>query len=320
VAGFLSAHERGEPVGLRTSGTSGGARLVVRSTASWVVSFPHVSALTGLDRSARVWVPGPLSATMNLFAAVHTRFVGATCLRDPDHPTHAQLTPSTLSRALDDGVPLDGVHVIVAGDRLTTALHDRASSAGAAVSHYYGAAELSFVAWGSHEGNLQPFPEVEVQVRSGLIWVRSPYLCRGYAGPDGPLRLERDGFATVGDRGTLTAGTLLVTGRGDQVILTGGATVQAADVESVLRAHATGEVAVVGVPHAGLGAVVAAVLTEEADLAGLRGVARATLDHAQRPRLWFHLRRLPLTATGKVDRVALADLLGSPDEVARRLP
>ena len=42
----------------------------------------------------------------------------------------------------------DPLVVVVAGDRLAPALADRAEAAGHTVHHYYGAAQLSFVAWG----------------------------------------------------------------------------------------------------------------------------------------------------------------------------
>lgn len=60
--------------------------------------------------------------------------------------THACLTPAGLLRALDDRVDVAGMHLVVAGDRLPQTLAGRAAAAGARVSHYYGAAELSFVA------------------------------------------------------------------------------------------------------------------------------------------------------------------------------
>ena len=51
--------------------------------ASWFDSFDTVSGLLALDAASRVWVPGPLSSTMNLFAAVHAAAVGARLAPDP---------------------------------------------------------------------------------------------------------------------------------------------------------------------------------------------------------------------------------------------
>jgi acyl-CoA synthetase (AMP-forming)/AMP-acid ligase II len=288
----------------------------VRTTASWVSSFGVVAELTSLGADARMWVPGPWSATMNLFAAVLARWVGAEVAGGPGDATHAHLTPHQLRRLLDEGVPVAGLRVTVAGDRLPASLHARAVGAGARVDHYYGAAELSFVGWGSNAERLHPFPGAEVRVRDGELWVRSPYLCQGYAGAAGPLRRDAEGFATVGDRGRLVDGLLTVTGRGDAVVTTGGATVEVADVEEVLRPVVAGEVVVLGRPHEVLGQVVAAVLTERGDHRGAWLAAQAGLDRVRRPRLWYAVPRLPLTPAGKVDRAALAGLLDDPS-VAR---
>jgi long-chain acyl-CoA synthetase len=262
-----------------------------------------------------VWLPGPLSSTMNLFAAVHARYVGAAVVDAPQGATHAHLTPALLRAALQQGTDLAGVHVVVAGDRLPRDLAARARAAGARVSHYYGAAELSFVAWGTHEEDLRPFPGVEVQVRDGVVWVRSPYLSQGYDGAGGPFTTAADGFGTVGDRGSLDGGVLTVAGRGADVVLTGGATVLVADVELGLRRAGVANVVVVGVPHRRLGSVVAAVVADAAVADQARAAARAALSSVQRPRLWFHLPNFPLTSGGKVDRAAVADLAA-----AGRLP
>jgi acyl-coenzyme A synthetase/AMP-(fatty) acid ligase len=255
---------------------------------------------------------------MNLFAAVHATALGAALVNQPAGATHAQLTPTALARALDDRLPLQGVTVVVAGDRLSPSLHRRAVSAGADVHHYYGSAELSFVAWGAHAEDLRAFPGVDVSVRAGEIWVRSPYLCTGYDGPPGPLRRAVDGYATVGDRGFLTHGRLAVAGRPDAVSV-GGATIGLAEVERVLRDAASGEVCAVGVRHGSLGQVIAVVVTVAGDHRVLRRVARSELMPAARPRLWFHLERLPETGSGKVDRAALVSLVSDGDSPARRL-
>ena len=318
VTAFLAAHARGGSVAVATSGTSGAARWVVRSTASWVSSFPAVSALAGLDATSRMWIPGPLSSTMNLFAAVQVRYLGATRAEGPDDATHAQLTPAVLDALLRDGVALDRLTLVVAGDRLPVALHDRARRSGCVVHHYYGAAELSFVAWGRHAEDLHPFPGVRVADRDGEIWVRSPYLCQGYDGSTGPLRVGPDGFASVGDRGRLHRGRLVVHGRPDAVQV-GGDTVEPHAVEALLQACAHGTVVVVPLPHGDLGHLLTVVLCSAADHPAVRQRARSALQGAHRPRRWFHLEVMPTTTAGKVDRTALADLVARGDDRLRVL-
>ena len=302
----LAAAAPDDLLAFRTAGTGGRPRTVLRTHRSWLESYPHVSELLGMSRRSRVWVPGPLTATMNLFAAAHAQGVGATLVDTPAAATHACLTPSSL-RALLAQQPqaLTGVHVVVAGDRLAPSLHEAATAAGARVSHYYGAAELSFVAWGEHAAALRPFPGVEVEARDGELWVRSPYVCEGYAEPGHVLRRDADGWTTVGDRGVVEQdGRVTVLGRAGGVT-TAGATVLEADIEHALRQVAAGEVVVVGVPHPDLGQVVAAVVTDAEDVPRLREVSRRVLAAAQQPRRWFHLQSLPLTSHGKVDRAAV---------------
>lgn len=296
----------------RTAGTAGRPRTVLRTSRSWLESYRHVSALVDMTSASTVWVPGPLSASMNLFAAAHAQWAGAEVVADPAHATHAYLTPWLLRRQFaDDPTVLSGLHLVVAGDRLSSSLRDAAVAAGARVSHYYGAAELSFVAWGDHADALRAFPGVEVAARDGELWVRSPYVCEGYAELEHVLRRDPAGWTTVGDRGEVRPATqgaegvrVTVFGR-DGGFTTGGATVLEADVEHTLRLEAAGEVAVVGVPHPDLGQVVAAVITDKDDISHLQDVSRRVLAPQQRPRRWFHLASLPLTGSGKVDKAAI---------------
>jgi long-chain acyl-CoA synthetase len=310
----LAAYRAGGRISVLTSGTTGRPRRIVRTAASWVDSFAAVSDLAGLTASSRAWVPGPLTATMNLYAATLVSHLGARLVPTPAGATHAFLTPSGLLRLLAE--PLTGayLHVVVAGDRLIPDLADRAEARGWLVSHYYGAAQLSFVAWGRDERSLRAFPQVQLRSRDGELWVASPWLCEQEITPSGvptTLRSWRDPvtgepWASVGDRGTVTQnGVVLVAGR-DGVIVTGGATVVASDVEAVLRPVARGEVYLLPQPHPRLGTLVVAVCTDHDDVNTLRRYARTTLSGAYRPRRWLHRPDPPLTAAGKVDRAALA--------------
>jgi long-chain acyl-CoA synthetase len=334
VAAVLEAYRTGRSISVLTSGTTSPPRRIVRTARSWVDSFPLVADLAAVGPDSRAWVPGPLTATMNLYAAALVAHLGAARVRSVAEATHAFLTPAALIGLLAEPGRAPGLHLIMAGDRLPVALADRAEARSWTVHHYYGAAQLSFVAWGRDETSLRPFPRTRVQARHGELWVSSPWLCERELGPGGApptLRTWRDPdageiWATVGDRGRIAEnGCVLVAGR-DGVIVTGGATVLVGDVEAVLRPPARGDVYVIGQPHDRLGAVVVAVCTDRADLDALPRFARLSLQGAARPRRWLHCPELPLTAAGKVDRATLATWVneagqtGSHARVPRLLP
>jgi len=295
-----------------TSGTSGHPRPVLRSAASWTTSFAPLAELAGLGPDDRVLLTGPLRATLHLFAAVHTLAIGAELTDQPAAATAVHAVPEVLADLLD-APPGPGPlrTAVVAGTRLPADIAAAATARGIAVTEYYGAAELSFVAAARYPQTLRPFPGAEVQIRAGELWVRSPYLAIGYPpGVRGPFHRDDEGFATVGDLAERTTdGGLLIRGRGDAAITTGGATVIAEDIEDALIGlPGVAAAAVVGVPHARLGQVVTAVIEPApgADLSGLRAAARAVLSAESLPRRWFVTDRLPRTPGGKIVRHRIA--------------
>ena len=315
VSALLAAHCAGRLISVHTSGSTGYPRRVIRTASSWVDSFPIVAKLTALQPGSRAWIPGPFTATMNLYAAALVRYVGARVVPEVGSATHAFLTPAGLTDLLGQTGPSD-LSIIVAGDRLRPELADRAEQQGWQVSHYYGAAQLSFVAWGRDAASLRAFPRVHIQVRGGELWASSPWLCEREVAPPGGLpsmtvELDPDTgsrWASVGDRGELAAdGRVLIAGRPDAVVV-GGGTVLISEVEAALRDVTSGEVYVVASPHDRLGSVVTAVYTNPADRARLRSHARIVLDRQRRPVRWLQASSLPTTAAGKVDRSALAIL------------
>ena len=117
----------------------------------------------------------------------------------------------------------------------------------------------------------------------------------------------RDGWHTLGDAGWMDAdGYLFVADRLDDVIVTGGAMVQPADVEAVLEEHpAVRSSVVVPRPHDDLGHAVHAVV----DVAGSHVTAaelatwtRARLDPQKLPRTWEVVHHELRDDTGKVRR------------------
>lgn len=327
---------------LPTSGSTAAPRAVVRTVASWTDSFAPFTELTGITRQDLVWVPGGLSSTLGLFGVWHALDAGARVLasgrwRGADacgpaaaRATVVQCVPVVLGDVLDarDAGLLPGLRLaVVAGAVTTGSLRRRAARSGVRLVEYYGAAELSFVAVDPDGLGLRPFPRVEVAVRGGTVWARSPYTALGYLPPggahpggpadgsrhtDGPLRRDPDGWCTVGDRGRPEAGgRLAVLGRGGDAASVGGHVVLLADVETALgTVDGVAEVVCLAEPHARLGErVVAAVRPDGGHdpVPGLRATARRALPAPARPVRYVLVNDLPRTTGGKVARAVLRD-------------
>jgi long-chain acyl-CoA synthetase len=312
-----------------SSGSTGRPRGITRTVESWRVSFESFSKVTGITADDTVWLPGPLWSSLFLFGAFHAGAVGAkVALRDDDpscatvlHCVPGQL-PGLLDRAAAGGLPQLRL-AVVAGDHLAASVREQWEAAGVRVLEYYGAAQLSLVAWRDAGGPFRAFDCVETELRDGLLWVRSPYLATGYlsarsdslsdtpsnAPSDGPLRADPDGWATVSDLARAAPGGLEILGRGNSAVTTGGHTVVVEEVERLLReVPGVDEVAVLGMAHPRLGQVLAAVVVGPAQDASLRE-AVAVMPAPSRPRRWLHADALPRTSGGKVRREALPDLV-----------
>ncbi|UAJ78800.1 long-chain fatty acid--CoA ligase [Leifsonia sp. ZF2019] len=304
-----------------TSGSSGAPRIVQRTAASWAASFPAIADLLDAGPGDAVALPAPPASSLTLFSLAHA-LDGAgprpllphghvLTAEDAASATAFHGTPHALRALLEAGAPRRLRTALVGGSHLDPRLRRQAEESGIRVAAYYGAAELSYVAIDTGDG-LRAFPGVELDVRDGELWVRSPYTALGYAAAsDGPEPLRRDGdWATVGDRAELTDGRLRLLGRADDAILSASATIVPEEVESVLRAiPGVRDAVVFALPRGRVGALVAAVIEPSADgmpdLAQLRRTADERLAPAHRPRRWF-VADLPRTASGKAARAETA--------------
>ncbi|MBT1001842.1 AMP-binding protein [Paenarthrobacter sp. DKR-5] len=217
----------------------------------------------------------------------------------------------------------------------------RAWAPEAVIHEYYGASELSFVAAsrqapgepalpGTAVG--RPFPGVSVAVlddqgqpcgpgRSGNICVDSALISRGYLWGDDRAGLRRFGrWATVQDQGCLDDdGVLHFLGRKADMLVTSGRNVFPQEVEAALAGVAgVRQVIAAGVADGRRGMKVVAAVLADGDLRAqdLRRQAAGALAEAARPRRYYRLRELPLTAAGKLSRALLADwVLGADTRV-----
>ena len=165
--------------------------------------------------------------------------------------------------------------------------------------------------------------EIEDRLVEGVgeVVISGPNVTPGYEGnPDANAKsfFMADGkrWFRTGDQGTFDdEGYLTLTGRLKEIINRGGEKVSPLEVDGVLSAHpAIAQVVTFALPHPKLGEEVAAavVLREghEADEAGIRAFAAERLAAFKVPRKVVILDEIPKGATGKLQRIGLAEKLG----------
>jgi 2-furoate---CoA ligase len=125
--------------------------------------------------------------------------------------------------------------------------------------------------------------------------------------PEADTAAIRGGWYFTGDTGTIDAdGDLFVTGRVDDLIITGGENVSPVEIESCLSLHpAVCEVAVAGVPHERLGKIVCAFVKRRAgiEVNALDEFCRNSgLADFKRPRRYVFVEEIPKSPVGKLLR------------------
>lgn len=286
-----------------TLGRLGGpGRWVTSLPVHGVAGFQVVlrSALAGLE--PRVYAPAS-GFDEDLLAAALAGTEG--------ERRYLSLVPTQLHAALTSGTRLLAAFdaVLVGGAALSPDLAARAAAAGVRVVTTYGSTETS----GGCVYDGVPLAGVGVRVVEGRVRLAGPTLADAYL--DLPPDAAGQPFVTDAGRrwlitpdiGRLVEGRLVVEGRADDVLISGGANVSPLVVEAAL-AGLGGEWLVVGVPDARWGHLVTAVTTDpDVDLAAVRAAADV-LRPAERPRALVRLARLPLRPTGKPDRREAAAL------------
>lgn len=267
----------------------------------WLCCLPtfHVSGIGVLVRSL-------ITGTDPVFTPSVTAEViaGSGC-------AHVSLVPTQLRRLLDSGCRPGPVRtVLLGGAAAPDGLLAEARAAGWRVVTTYGMSETS----GGCVYDGWPLDGVSVHTDAdGRIMIAGPVLFAGYRlQPELSRSALRDGWFRTADLGCVGAdGRLVVRGRVDDVINSGGEKIVPGEVEAVLgTSEEVADVVVVGVPDPEWGEAVTAFVVP-ADPAAppdperLKANVREALSARAAPKRMLIVPEFPLLPSGKPDRAAL---------------
>lgn len=302
----------------------------------WLLALPahHIAGMQVLLRAARADTEPVVLDTATPFTA--SGFAAAVG-RVPGPRRYVSLVPTQLRRILADPAATAATAesfdaVLVGGSATAPELLAAARGAGIRVTTTYGMTETC----GGCVYDGVPLDGASAALGpTGAVLLRGPMVARGYRGRPGDPAFPRPGSYVTADTGTIdTDGRLTITGRIDDIIVTGGVNVAPGPVERALAAvPGIAEALVVGVPDSEWGQAVAAVIVPDygaaargtggalragrvghenawaaSDIASLRATL-ADLPAAHRPRLVVTVDAIPQLASGKPDRAAARALV-----------
>jgi fatty-acyl-CoA synthase len=326
-----------------TSGTTGTPKGATRNAPPSLAPIGGVLSSVPFRAGEVTSLPSPMfhalgylhatiALTMGTTLVLHRKFKAATVLEDiPKHKVTAMVVvPVMLSRMLDtleamDPKPdLSSLRIVfVSGSQLGAELATRAlKDLGPVIYNLYGSTEVALATIAGPE-DLQKYPatvgrvvrgtKVKIlddngnevpQGEVGRIFVGNSFPFEGYTGGGGKQII--DGLLSSGDVGYFDHnGLLFVSGRDDEMIVSGGENVFPAEVEDLISGHPdVVEATALGVEDPDWGARLRAfvVLREEAELSedAIKNYVREHLARYKVPREVVFLSELPRNPTGKI--------------------
>jgi O-succinylbenzoic acid--CoA ligase len=229
-------------------------------------------------------------------------------------PHFTALVPAQLSRILTQPAAVSAAagfeRILLGGQQAPAALLASAARADLRITTTYGSSETS----GGCVYDGVPIGNTRARRSGGELELAGAVLAEGYLDDE-----ERTAAAFVqdegtrwyrtGDTGEVVDGVVRVTGRLDDVIISGGIKVSLGEVERVVRGlDGQADAVVVRAPSDRWGEVPVVITTHPIDLDILRGVVRSELDAAAAPDRIVVIPNIPLLSSGKPDRFGLQRL------------
>ncbi|MFM8937708.1 MAG: AMP-binding protein, partial [Actinomycetota bacterium] len=216
------------------------------------------------------------------------------------------IVPTQLHRALSGDSQLlehlqGCVAVLVGGGPLNQDLRSKAESLSIKIVATYGATETC----GGVIYDGAPLEGVEFSIIDGLITIKGPQVAFGYLNAEFPIK---DGWFITSDLGEIVNGKLIVLGRSDDQIISGGEKISLSAIEQFLQYEfETVEIIAFAKSDAEWGEKLCIATTENLSLDLLSSKLKSKFGGHAAPKELHHVNEIPYLALGKPDRKRLAN-------------
>lgn len=303
-----------------TSGTTGNAKEIGLSASALFASARASNDYLGAQNGDTWSLILPLTHIAGVNVLVRSLELGREPIdlrniTDESLPTadFTAIVPTQLHRAVHTTGQLlrhlQSAHrVLIGGASLGPSLRDEANSVQVRVTSTYGMTETS----GGCVYDGVPLAGVEVEIRDGRIAFKGEHLASYYLPTNESEKIRpipnEEGWFISNDIGHIEDGKLVVEGRADDVIISGGEKVSLNTIERFLSDLIEGEVVAFAQPDPEWGQRLAIATTSVLTVdqwQGLQSKIREELGRYAIPQDIYRIAEIPRSALGKVDRVAL---------------
>lgn len=307
-----------KPVALvvATSGSSGGSKEVGITAQALLASARASNEYLGA-KFGQVWsLLLPLTHVAGINVLVRSLELGTTPidLREMEQYPKADFTaivPTQLFRALNGDAALlahlkSCTAVLVGGAALQESVKQAAKDAGITIVTTYGLTETC----GGCVYDGTPLVGVEVATDDGVIKIKAPMIAYSYLNDEDAWKNSfDDGWFVTNDLGEVVDGKLTVTGRADDIIISGGEKVSLSAIERALSSRfPENEFAAFSVPDPEWGSALHVAIAGERPVSTheISSHLEVNLGVVAKPKGFLILSELPMIGIGKVDHRALA--------------
>jgi O-succinylbenzoic acid--CoA ligase len=297
-------------VAIGTSGTSGTSKEILLSATALITSARASNNFIGA-RPGQTWsLLLPLTHIAAVNVIVRSMELGTTPIDlrdfDGDYPkaNYTAIVPTQLFRALNGDQRLlkhlqSADTVLVGGAALTQSMRNQAELAGIKIVTTYGMTETC----GGCVYDGKVLEGVEIEIRGGKICIKGPVLASSIS--------LNDGWYETSDLGEYDNNHLVVLGRSDDVIISGGENLSLSAVENSLGiAFPDIQFAAFAVEDSQWGQSLQIAVVGMISDAQIVEYLEKELGSFAKPKGIHHMNSLPLLGIGKVDRMSLAKGIG----------